>query len=454
MSGPPSPVLRFWPLAMIGTWCWLASCWVASSLLGAPPILVSGNPRITAISQSGQFVVVGPPPRSGRGSQKMVMVGNQSEVPLQADLLAVTCERVRHAINTRLGASDRAGLPIHLELHPAYFDSGPKAITVHPRLFRDGWRFFADLPDRMDWKQLVRLLVEADMLDYMNRENPSEPVTVPPLWLTEGLTGLLLGESGRDLVTESQTVLIRSSRHRDAALQARDALGSEGPLSFSELAQPTGDQLNSEDSYGRYRASATLLVNELLRDDRGKKAIRDFARDAHQNLNWQTTFLAVSGGQFQSLLEVEKWWAVASIDVTGRGPTQFWPRDRVLAELRVILTETADVPTTNGLSTVRKTLPIREIVQTWTFPAQRPVLQRKVAQLHLLQRHAPPDLAPSVDEAARLLEEYLTLRGGAGRDPEARMELETRITIVIRNTVRHLTQLDERLAAAARSAPR
>ena len=446
MSGPPSPVFRFWRWALIGVWCW-----AASSLLAAPPILVSGNPRITAVSQSGQFVIVGPPPRSMNGGQKMAMVGNQPEISLQADLLAVTCERVRHAVNTRLGASDRAGLPIHLELRPAYFETGPKPITVHPRLFRDGWKFFAELPDRMDWKQLVRLLVEADMLDFMNRENPSEPVTVPPLWLTEGLTGLLLGEFGRDLVTESQTVLIRSSRHQDPVLQARDALGSDGPLSFSELAQPTDDHLNSEDTYGRYRASATLLVNELLREDRGRKAIRDFVRDAHQNLNWQTAFLAVSGGQFQSLLEVEKWWAVASVDVTGRGPTQFWPRDRVLTELRVILTETADIPTTNGLSTVRKTLPVREIVQTWTFPAQRPVLQRKVAQLRLLQRHAPPDLASSVDEAAHFLDEYLTLRGGAGHDPEAKMELETRVAIVIRNTVRHLTQLDERLAVMARS---
>lgn len=446
MSGLLSPATRCWLLAMIGTWGAMANL-----LLGAPPILVSGNPRITAVSQSGQFVIVGPPPRSGTGGQKMVPVGNQSEVPLQADLLAVTCERVRHAVNAKLGASDRAGLQIHFELHPAYFEEGPKPITVHPRLFRDGWKFFADLPDRMDWKKLVRLLVEADVLDFMNRENPSEPVAVPPLWLTEGLTGLILGEFGRDLVTESQTVLIRSSRHRDAASEARDSLGSDGPLSFSDLAQPMGDQLNCDDGYGRYRASATLFVNELLRDDRGKRAMRDFVRDAHRNLNWQTTFLAVSAGQFQSLLEVEKWWSVTSFEVVGRGPTQFWPHDRVLAELRVILTETADLPTTNGLATVRRTLSIREVVQTWTFPAQRPVLQRKVAQLRLLERHAPPDLAPLANEAARVLDEYLTLRGSGGRDPEAKMELETRLTIVIRNTVRHLAQLDERLAVATRA---
>lgn len=414
----------------------------------APPGVTIGSGRVTAVSQSGQFVIVGPAPSPGVKGQRLAPVGDKPQVPIHPDLLAVTCERVRRAVNLRLGAPDRAGLPVHFEVRPAHFEEGP--ITVHPRLFRDGWKFFAELPDSMDWTQLVRLLVEAVVLEQMNRENPSEPVTVPPLWLTEGLTGLLLGELGRDLVAESQTITIRASRHRDAAALARDSLGGNGPLSFSELAQPGTEQLSSLDSYGRYRASATLFVHELLREDRGRRAIREFIRDAHRSLNWQTTFLAVSAGQFRSLLDVEKWWAVASIEVVGRGPSQFWPADRVIAELAVILTETADLPLTNRTETVRRTLPLHEVVQTWDFPAQRPVLRRKVAQLHLLLLHTPPEWTGLVGEATRVVDDYLAAREGGGRDPVARMELETRLNLLVRNTVRRLTQLDEQIAAARR----
>ena len=421
-------------------------------VLGAPASLGSARGRVTAVSQSGQFVVVGPVQQPGVRGQKLAPVGDKLQVPIHPDLLAVTCERVRRAVNLRLGAPDRAGLPVHFELRPAHFEEGP--ITVHPRLFRDGWKFFAELPDSMDWTQLVRLLVEADVLEQMNRENPSEPVIVPPLWLTEGLTGLLLGEVGRDLVTESQTVTIRASRHRDAAVMARDSLGGTGPLSFSELAQPVAEQLGSADSYGRYRASATLFVHELLREDRGRKAIREFIRDAHRSLNWQTTFLAVSAGQFRSLLDVEKWWAVASGEVVGRGPSQFWPADRVISELAVIMTETADLPATNRTGTVRRTLPLREVIQTWDFPAQRPVLRRKVSQLHLLLLHTPPEWAGLVGESNRVLDEYLTAREAGGKDPVARMELETRLTLLVRNTVRRLGQLDEQIANAGRQVRR
>jgi hypothetical protein len=152
---------------------------------------------------------------------------------------------------------------------------------------------------------------------------------------------------------------------------------------------PVSEQLGSADSYGRYRASATLFVHELLREDRGRKAIREFIRDTHRSLNWQTTFLAVSAGQFRSLLDVEKWWAVASVEVVGRGPSQFWPADRVIAELAVIMTETADLPATNRTGTVRRTLPLREVIQTWDFPAQRPSKKFEQSARQLPEKNFP-----------------------------------------------------------------
>ena len=87
----------------------------------APPGVTIGSGRVTAVSQSGQFVIVGPAPSPGVKGQRLAPVGDKPQVPIHPDLLAVTCERVRRAVNLRLGAPDRAGLPVHFELRPAHF---------------------------------------------------------------------------------------------------------------------------------------------------------------------------------------------------------------------------------------------------------------------------------------------------------------------------------------------
>lgn len=406
----------------------------------------AANSRITSVSQSGQFIIVGPIPRSAAVGSVIPPVGENARVSLRPDLLAVTCERVRHAVNVRLGFPNRRGVPVRLEIRPGYFEGGP--LTIHPRLFSDGWNLFAELPDNMDWPQLVRLLVEAVVLDHFNRENPGEPVVLPPLWLTEGLTGWLMAESGRDLVAEPQTVTIRAARRRDPIAIARKELGGTGPLSFTELSQATADHFHSPDSYERFRASSTLFVGEVTRDERGRKMLREFSLGAHHYLNWQNALIHVSQGQFRSLLDIEKWWAVAAVDVTGRDPSQYWPRDRVVTELSVLLTETADIPSSNRPPSVRRTVPLHEVVQNWSFKIQQPVLRRKLGQLRLLSLHAPPDISPLISEAILILDEYLTTRDSGAKDREARMELETRVSLLVRNTVRRLVQLDSQVATA------
>lgn len=422
-----------------------------AALAGGPLPVSGGSRKMTAISQSGQFSVVGDPIDLGAKGAVIAPAGNQPEIHLRPDLLAVTSERIRRAVNDRLGLPDRAGIPVHFALRPAHFEEG--AVTIVPRLFRDGWQLFAELPDTMEWERLIRLLVEANVLDHVNRNNPGEPFARPPLWLSEGLTGLLLGDRGRDLIAESQTVLNRTARRADSLAVSRQVLADGNPLSFSDLSQPTDQQLNDAEAYRRYRASATLMVFEMLRDEKGRRTVQEFIRQTHRYLNWQMALLSASGGHFRSLLEVEKWWAVASIEALGHDPAQFWGRDRVLAELAVILTETADIRQTNAPAggTVRRTLPLREIVAQWDFPTQRPVLHRKLGQLRLLSIHAPPDIAPLVLESVQIIDEYLTVRERGGADPEARMELETRTSLLVRTTIRRLAALDNKLISERRS---
>ena len=110
---------------------------------------------------------------------------------------------------------------------------------------------------------------------------------------------------------------------------------------------------------------------ELLRDDPGRALAREFLAQLPHHLNWQTAFLRASGGRFRTLLDAEKWWAVSAADVLSRDPALLWPRDRVLAELQLVMSETADVRGATNAPVARRTLPLGEIVRTWDFPAQQ-----------------------------------------------------------------------------------
>jgi hypothetical protein len=433
--------------AFVG-WIGLAlSTWVLAAAPQPPPF---PTPRATAISQSGQFIVHGASaslPWSNPASERQIRpVGDQTSISLRPDTLTVTCERLRKTINSRLGFPQRPGCKVHLNLHPPGRNEGP--ISIIPRAYGDGWQFYLDLPETVEWPRLVRALVEVTLLDHANFSNPSDHLAQLPLWLPEGVDTLLKGESGRDLILESQTTLIRTARRRDALAPARSTLAGRYPLDFSQLALPDPALLADAQKYEFYRASAAVLVAEIVKDEPGRAFLRDFIHQCFRDLNWQTTFLSQSRGQFRTLLDIEKWWAVAASDALGHDPAQLWPRDRVLAELASIFTETADIRSTNGIAPARRTLSLGEVVGSWEFGLQRDVLQRKINQLRLLAVHAPPDLIPLLADGYQTLDRYLLTRQNAGRDLDSRGALEPRTRLLVRGTVRRLAELDRQIAAA------
>lgn len=413
-------------------------------LLGAPSVLPVMPALVT--SRSGQFIVhgidVGRPPAGG----ELKPVGDNAIIQLRPELLAVTCERVRQFVNLRLGANDQAGSRVHLYLRRRH--AVEDRLNIVPQIIREGWIYHLELPEEVEWKRLVRALVEVVLLEQANRQNVTDICAQPPLWLSEGVTELLLNEFGRDLVPESQTTLNRSARRPDPLAPVRATLAGRNPLGFSELGLPEADQLDDPAQLAFFRASATLLVAELLEDPSGAAALRRFVQELPRSLNWQTAFLRASEGRFATLLEVEKWWAVSAAGVLSRDPSLLWPRDRVLSELELILAETAEVRGDTNGPAARRTLPLAEIVRTWEFEAQREVLQRKANQLRLLSAHTPRDLLPLVIECHRAVDEYLTARAGAGRDSQARTDIAPSGRVLARTTARKLEELDRAVAAA------
>jgi hypothetical protein len=400
---------------------------------------------VTAKSRSGQFIVHGRSSELQAPTTDVRRVGTNETVSLQPDLLAVTAERIKRRLELQLGADDRWSSVVHLQLRDARQITGP--LVINTSVLRDGWRYQIVLPDRIGWERLVRTLSEAVLLERANRANDGMECALPPLWLTEGLTQLLLTDDGRDLVTESATFINRSQLRTDPLDPIRSALRGREPMSFSELSLATPEQLGDPAEFTFFRANAALFVHELLRLENGKAAVREFLHQLPASLNWQTTFLRVNSGRFDNLLAIEKWWAVAAAEALATDSRQQWPRERVLARLAELLVETADVRTDTNSPATRQSVPISQVVTAWEYPLQRDVLRRKASQLRALAMRSPPDLAPLVADYSRTLADYVATRDRGGAQSTGRTQIEVRGPMVAESTAKRLAGLDRRRQA-------
>jgi hypothetical protein len=413
--------------------------------LGAEPPGIT--PRVTVTSQSGQFIVYGVDASFPKVSRVIRPVGDNPLVELRPDLAAVTCERVRRAVNLRLGFRDLPGTKVHVRLRPRRKTEGPLSIELTP--FSSGWQMTLDTPDSVEWKRLVRALVEVTLLDHAGAMGKAVRAPTVPLWLSEGMDALLEAEFGKDLVVESQTALHHADRRGNPLAPSIAVLAGAELMTFGELSLAGDAELAEESAYKRFRASSAVLTSLLLESDEGRAFLRDFLGRAPNYLNWQLAFLSAGNRRFNSLLEVERWWAVAGDEVVSREPSTQWPRDRVVRELWNAATESADVRDTTNSPAVRRTYRLSEVIDLWPYGEQRNVLEQKAAQLRVLAAHTPPDLFGIVTDYFQALASYVDSRDNTGKKPDGRMTYEGRAKISASVAKRRLADLERRLAAAA-----
>ncbi len=435
---------RFWRRLGGGMGCGLALVLLVgmSLTVRSQPLSLAEFP-VTATSRSGQFIVHGRSSELPAPATTLSRIGTNAVIALRPDLLAVSAERVKHAVDRRLGANDRWGSRIHLQLRAPTRIEGPVAIQA--RVFRDGWQYQVVLPDQMEWDRLVRGLVEVVLLERANRANPGTECALVPLWLTEGMTRLILAEEGRDLVAEGATVLVRSERKRDPLAPVRLGLRGREPLPFSEFSLLTLNELGDPERFQEFQTSSALFTWEFLRTDEGRAMLQTFLNGLPVSLNWQTAFLKASNGTFQTLLDVEKWWAVNAADTLSTDLTQRWPRQRVLERLGELAVETTEVRADANGPAARQVLSLPELVVRWDFPTQREVLLRKLSQWRVLALRAPPDLVPLCADYVQVVSDYIRTRDRAGLGTTSRGALETRGNLVAAAVARRLGELQRRL---------
>jgi len=365
-------------------------------------------------------------------------------VELQPQALAISAERIQTAVLNRLGASP-AGVRghFHLFLIPTNrFGAGP--LEIIPRPFREGWQYHVGVPESVDWRRLVRGLSEAVLLELANRGSV-DTLARTPLWLNEGFSGILEIEEGRSLVQEPEAAVVRAGRRGDPLAVARSALAGGGPLTYSELSQPTPQVWSDTNQFSRFQSSAILFTQQLLLEEGGPGRLRQAVNLSPQFLNWEFALLRAYDGRFLNALDIEKWWAVNANVVLSRDPLRLWTREQTLARLHEVTRESTRTLAETNAPANRRDVRVGELIAGMPFPAQREVLDRKLGQLREVYRQAPEALLPLIQDYYRSLENYLAVRQNAGMDPTGRGALEVRTQMLVRQTARRLAELDRQL---------
>ena len=402
-------------------------------------------PHVTTRGISGQFVVSGASGVAARVGAIPTIEGDVADVEVEPQWLAVAAERTKKAVLSRLDLPDHWVGKIHLQIRPRR-ELGETPIRIVPVSFPNGWQYRVDVPDPVEWRRLVRALVEVILLELANRE-AGDRLGFPPLWINEGMTELVLADRGEDLVLRSHTAVTRNAQKPSLLAEARKALSGRQPLLFSELSFPSESLMADAAAWRAFQASAAVLVHELVADDMGRRSFAGFLRRLPLHLNWQTGFIEAHQARFLSPLDVEKWWAVNSTHVLGRDPSLLWTKERTLDQMAAILVESAEVTSGTNAPAQRRVLPLAEVVEQWSGPVQREVIRRKEAQLRELYARAPVDVLPLVAECYRVLQEYSSERFSTGSESQRRADLTPRAKVAAAKVARRLRDLDKRIAA-------
>lgn len=361
----------------------------------------------TTFSRSGQFVVHSL--RAGAPTLNRISGTDDAVgVLLHPDLVAVGCERIKAAFLDSLKLRDEWRGKVHLRLLPGGApDQRPR---VGATRFADGWQYSISTPDEIKTARFVEAVVTALLMELSNRIPGPQPAEVP-LWLAEGMTAEVLSQVGPDLVPQHSPLLgkygdawgqiepgtrvARLSGSRDAA---RAVMRQQGALTFRELSLPPEGVMDGE-AAERYRASAQAMLLELRRLPNGDAMLLGMLRRLTQHLNWQTAFLQAYASAFGSLLEVEKWWAMASFQFVVGQTALSWTVDRSLAALAEAVTVTIEVRTSARDLPARQRVSLQEALSRLAPEQANTVFQQKSRQLTALQ----PSMAP---EVAALCQQY------------------------------------------------
>lgn len=401
------------------------------------------NPNFrTVVSASGQFVVQGPPPPPGR--LQPASTASNIVLRLNADQLAITCERVKAVFLRELNFADLAWLS-RIQVNILPYAQPDQTINIASVRHTDGWLYQVDVPEQIAAERLVRGLVHVLFLEIANRTSSARSAEIPT-WLVEGTARHLLLAYRAELVLEPFSALNALVRY-DPITPTRLLLQKEKALTFEQLGRPDASMLTPP-RLAVFQASAQLLVVELRRLPAGNYSIATFLANLNRMLNWEVAFLNAFSKQFGSLLDIEKWWALTLVGFTGRDPSQIWPAALAPSKIEQLLqVSVRAAPTTNALPRqTRYTL--QELIRTLDYAQHRNLVLGKINQLVAARVNVIGGNLALVQSYQKTLEDYIYKRDRVGFAPPRRGQIQGNPKSIADETVRKLDDLDAKRKSA------
>lgn len=391
---------------------------------------------ITVESRSKQFVVTAAPgsPSPGRLSEK------KGWVQLEPASLAISCERIREDFFFRLNLSDRGFLNrqnfagrVFVVIH--HDPDQPVSVTALSN--STDWNYRLDLSDRVETQKLIEAVVQILISELANRDS-RQAAHAAPFWLARGLSGIVQQDIGASisLPANQPVTLLRAGNPVETA-QRRFL--NVTPLTFEELSWP--ENLDPE-KFDRFADSAEIFVHQLLQLKNGPAELRQAIANLSSFENWQFAFLNAFRAEFGQLIDVEKWWTLRLVQITGREPSQFWSRAESWSKLENALAIPVQVHLIRGSLPTHAQDTLQEVVENWDALRQEMVLRRAATQLAAMRFRLPTDLVNLADGYRAVLENYLEQRtlAGASRSKGSQINL----TVLRRASRRQLDLLDEK----------
>lgn len=480
-----------------------------------PPVLLSllsllsvGNAaeppavRNTVFSKSGQFVIAGkslPPTRAvvygvDTNWNQLVPVGRQpasGSVPanppetdpaenpvinLAPSFLAASAERIKQAIWEKLDLTEHHRGKVYVTLlQPT--DPPQDILVMHMRNNRGGvWDYKLELPEEIRSDYLLRALTHVILLEAANRHGQARLAEVP-FWLREGMVAHLQATVMKSVFFDQDKRISFTARLNDEIAVLKREINKETLFDLEQISWP-GTLPPGPATERVYRLTSHGMVAELLQLHDGGRCLGNMLRLLSGYENWQFAFLQAFEPHFRTLLDFEKWWAVASMDLSSGEHKRFQPIDedlifRTELELarwqRVIsmylgdrganrewpfrdcylrLDQILHVPVEwqKGVEedVSREEIAVRDIINNMEFSLQVPVIEQRIAQLFGLQLHSPPEFAGLVRDYRFILEKYLVEREASYAVNSFKMNGSISPILAARKTLEKLNELDGR----------
>ncbi|MGO8765691.1 MAG: hypothetical protein ACLQSR_11240 [Limisphaerales bacterium] len=367
---------------------------------------------ISARSISGQFAVIKAQQVSPLANLPEVRT-NTSLVHLEPALLAVSAERIRNSLWRTLGIDGMIpGGQIFLALHPA--SSLDETVTVYSQPFNHAWMYRVELPDIVSRARLIKALTGVVLLEYANRNSGGHSAEVP-VWLLEGLSQQLRENIEPEIVSLSPDDTVNGYQEgrlvlNDVALNdlepARKILQNATPLTFDQLSWPTPAELNGADG-GAYGASAQVLLNDLMQLPDGKASLRRMLQILPHYYNWQMAFRAAFQNDFPTPVDMEKWWALESVDFVSRDVGPQWTPEVSRAKLDGILSVPINFRSASNSFPVHGDISLQMLIGNFDSQQETEILRQKVRDLDLSQLQMAPAFAGLNRAYRQTLADYL-----------------------------------------------